>query len=224
MQESDFEVFRRKKERVKQALLKSNVSCAALKAIEEGAIRKRGKAARDMNWLRESLLELLAYGAVEDRISHVDSTFAKPMRIRARQLRGLAEQMRTVAKHAERLQDNQGLGLDAWARLTPGALRPPHGVDPMNEWCPDGLPDQMRQCADAAEYQARAFGFYTRHLARPHSRALVKALKEVVRSNTGRSFNPQLTLLLNDAHRAAGSPHTFSTEEVRKTMERTHGM
>jgi len=82
------------------------------------------------------------------------------------------------------------------------------------------LVNALRRCADRADFQARALGFYLRRLL-PRDRWLhVKLLLDCVRKETGKPFREELARLLTDAYKAAGALRIFSAEQLRKIEKR----
>ena len=115
--------FRKRVELVKRGILKDSGSQRDLTRLIRAGLN------------RESFLEILAVAAAEDRISDSTSVLASPMRLRQRQLKSLALQIRTVVAHAERLANSEESNLDPWALLMPGSLRPSKRYKNPVEWC-----------------------------------------------------------------------------------------
>ncbi len=200
--------FRKRVELVKRGILKDSGSQRDLTRLIRAGLD------------RESFLEILAVAAAEDRISDSTSVLASPMCRRQRQLKSLALQIRTVVAHAERLANSEESNLDPWALLMPGSLRPSKRYKNPVEWCRPHLVNAQRRCADRADFQARAFGFYLRRLL-PRDRWLhVKLLLDCVRKETGKPFREELARLLTDAYKAAGALRIFSAEQLRKIEKR----
>jgi hypothetical protein len=193
--------------------------------IKHGVLKDSGSQ-RDLNRLiragldRETFLEILAVTAAEDRISSAISVLASPMRRRQKQLKSLASQIRTVAAHAERLANSEESNLDPWALLMPRSLKPLRRYKDPVEWCGPHLIRALRRCADRAEFQARAFGFYLRRLLPRDRRLHVKIVLDCVRRETGEPFREEVARLLTDAYRAAGAVRDFSAEQLRKVEKR----
>lgn len=205
--------FEKLKESVKQRILAGH-SRHDLERIVSAAPK------RDRESFRGSLLEILVVAATHDRIEGSEAVLAGPMRRRASQLRSLADQMETVAKHAKRLDGSKDSGLDGWAVFAPGSI-PRSAQSPDDaDWCSRDLIKAMQQCAERARFVARAFGHYTRQGTKFVRWLDVKLLAELVRKNTHRSFWPELARLLTDAYEAAGTRRVFSEEQIRKHAKR----
>jgi len=160
----------------------------------------------------EKMLSLLA-SAVQD----VDF-WRKPMRGKKRELESVANQLETVAKHAQRISLDALcyggpwlaiLGMDKW-----------ENVKPAKELAPVWIFGFMRFYAKNCREKAKGFGNILRGWPLRQKRAKIDNLLLEVWLRTGKYHDKEIALLLTNAYEAAGHKRVFTEDQIKKQRQR----
>jgi phytoene/squalene synthetase len=168
------------------------------------ALRKAG-AQQDV------LLELLT-ATVYDRADI--SRWMRPARER---LTSLADQLTSVTNFAERVDK------DPWSdgRFYLALLsRLPWDQVPKPGTVEVATLKIMRAFAERTRKRAAAMGSLSRGLSKRDRTYAMRLLLMYVHSTTNKNFDPEIALLLTDAHEAAGKKKCFSPEQIKKFRQR----
>jgi hypothetical protein len=161
---------------------------------------------------RKKVLSLLA-GAVED----VDF-WRKPVRGKKRELESTANQLETVAKHAQRISLDPLCYCTFWAALL--GIGEWDMVKPSNERAPIWIFGLMRMYANNCRDRAKAFGDLLREHPPRQKRTAIDCLLLVVWLGTGKYHDKEIAFLLTNASEAVGNKRVFTEDQIKKQRQK----
>jgi hypothetical protein len=161
---------------------------------------------------REKVLSLLA-SAVED----VDF-WRKLVRGKKRELESIANQLETVAKHAQRISLDPLCYCTLWAALL--GIGEWDMVKPSKERAPIWIFSLMRMYANNCRDRAKAFGNLLKQHAPRQKRTAIDCLLLEVWRLTGKYHDKELAFLLSNASEAAGHKRVFSEDQIKKQRQK----
>jgi hypothetical protein len=161
---------------------------------------------------RDYLLSVLA-SAVEDK-----GDWRGGMRAKKRELESIANQLETVAKHAQRVSLDPlsygslwlaMLGMGKWDMVKPAQTRAPI-------W----LFELMKKYAENCSERATAFGRLLREHPPRQKWLMIDCLLLKAWLMTGKYHDKEVAFLLSNAFRAIGSRREFTEEQIKKHRQR----
>src|ERR1035438_8178711 len=171
------------------------------------------------------LKKLVTAGASETQVltllAHAVSKkdlWQKPMRRKKRELESVANQLETVAKHAQRVSVDplsNGivwlaiLGIGKWQDLNPAA-----GSSPA--WMFRLMRAYAKNCRD----KASAFGDLLRGYPPRQRRQMISCLISAVWLATRKYYDKEIAFLLTNAYEAAGQKREVTEDQIKKQRQR----
>ena len=161
---------------------------------------------------REKILSLLA-----NAVSDVDF-WRKPVRSKKRELESIANQLETVARHAQRVSlDPLSYGT-LWAAML--GIGKWEVVKPSKERAPIWIFALMRLYAKNCRERAEAFGDLLREHPPRQKREMVDCLMLEVWHLTGKYHDKEIAFLLTNASEAAGHKRVFTEDQIKKHRQK----
>lgn len=171
-------------------------------------LSKLAKAGAD----RGQILSLLS-SAVADK-----DVWRKTVKRKKRELESIANQLETVAKHAQRVSLDPLCDGILWLKiLGTGKLE---NVKPATEYAPIWLFEFMRRYAKSRREVARILGSILRKYTPIQKRKVISCLLAEVCLHTGRHHDKEIAFLLTNASEAAGHKRVFTEDQVKKHRQR----
>jgi hypothetical protein len=161
---------------------------------------------------REKVLSLLA-GAVEN----VDF-WRKPVRGKKRELESIANQLETVAQHAQRISLDPLCYCTPWAAML--GIAEWDMVKPSKERAPVWIFGLMRMYANNCRDRAKAFGNLLKEHAPRQKRTAIDCLLLQVWLQTGKYHDKEIAFLLTNAAEAAGHKRVFTEDQIKKHRQK----
>jgi hypothetical protein len=161
---------------------------------------------------RANLLSLLAC-AVD-----VKGDWCKAMRARKRELESVADQLETLANHAQRISLDPlsygtvwtaMLGIGDWDLVKPPQTRAPVVIF-----------EAMRLYAKNCREKAKAFGEFIREHSTNQKRSMIDCLLLKAWLLTGKYHDREIAFLLTNAFEAAGRKREFTEDQIKKHRQR----
>jgi hypothetical protein len=158
------------------------------------------------------VLELLALAVTEKGL------WRKSMRRKIRELESIADQLETVARHAQRVSVDPlsngifwlaALGMGKWEDVKPSATYSP-------AWLFKLMRAYARNCRD----KARAFGKLLREYAPRQKRQMIDCLILETWLHTRNYHDKEIAFLLTNAYEAAGRKREVTEEQIKKHRQR----
>jgi hypothetical protein len=157
-------------------------------------------------------LSLLA-SAVDD----VDF-WRKSVRAKKRELESIANQLETVAKHAQRISLDPFCYGTLWLAML--GIAKWEMVKPSKELAPIWIFELMRLYAKNCRERAKAFGNLLREHPPRQKRAMIDCLLLEVWRLTGKYHDKEIAFLLTNAYEAAGHKRVFTEDQVKKQRQK----
>jgi PAS domain-containing protein len=168
---------------------------------------------------RDVLLDLLARAVVDDLDASSSKSQTERMRAKQRELRSIAGQMETMARHAERVALDPESYLEFWSPMSSKDFEDYKSRQSRlraSRW-----PFQsMREYANWARDMAQTFGKCLTRNARRERYLGIFFLLIQVHHRTGKRFEAHLAHLLTDAFQFAGVKRVFTKDQLRKMFVR----
>ncbi len=161
---------------------------------------------------REHILSLLAC-AVEDK-----GIWRKAVRVKKRDLESIANQLETVANHAQRISLDPLCYGSPWLAVL--GLGKWEMVKPPQKHAPIWLFEFMRRYAKNCRERAKAFGTLLREHPPRQKRAMIDCLLLKAWSLTGKYHDREVAFLLTNAFEAVGSKRGFTEDQIKKHRQR----
>lgn len=161
---------------------------------------------------RKHILSLLA-----SAVTHKDY-WRKAMRAKKRELESIADQLETVAKHAQRISLDPlcygtlwlaVLGIGKWDM-----------VKPAQTFAPIWLFEFMRRYAKNCNERAKAFGKLLREYPPCQKRMMIDCLLLKAWLLTGKYHDKEIAFLLTNAFEAVGIKREFTEDQIKKHRQR----
>jgi hypothetical protein len=174
----------------------------------KASLKKLSKAGAS----EKKVLQLLC-DAVSDR-----DFWRKGMRRKKRELESIANQLETVAKHAQRISLDPAAYISLWlAMLSEGTWEE---VKPVSERSPSWIFDSMRSYAKNCRERAAAFGDLLRTHPPYQRRQIINCLIFEIWLTTGKFYDREVAFLLSDANEAVGRRSEFREEGIKRHRQR----
>jgi hypothetical protein len=171
-------------------------------------VNKLTKQKADQNYI----LSLLA-NAVGDRRS-----LWKAMRRKKSELESLANQLETVASHAQRTSLDPSCYLSPWLAIlgvgTWDSVKPAHKMAPV--WIFHFMRLYVKNCRE----RATAFGQLVRDFQPIQRRSMIDCLLIKAWLLTGKYHDKEIAFLLTNAFEAVGSNRVFTEDQIKKHRQR----
>jgi hypothetical protein len=159
------------------------------------------------------VLSMLSFAVIET------GSWQEPMRRKERELERIANDLETVAKHAQRVSLDPTSYLTLWmAMLSIGNWE---NVKPASERSPARMFELMRAYAKNCRDRAKAFGSLRRTHSLTEKRQIVDCVLLEVWRSTGKYYDKQLARLLTNAFEAAGRKQHFTEDQIKKHRQRS---
>jgi hypothetical protein len=161
---------------------------------------------------REKLLSLLANSAA-------DLDFWRPaVRRKKRELESIANQLQTVANHAQRASLDPLCYGTLWLAML--GLAGHEVVKSPKEVAPLWVFGLMRLYAENCRQRAKAFGNLLREHPPRQKRAMIDCLLLEIWRKTGKYHDKEIAFLLTNASEAAGHNRVFTDDQIKKQRQR----
>ncbi len=161
---------------------------------------------------REKVLSLLA-SAVQD----VDF-WRKPVRGKKRELESIANQLETVANHAQRISLDPSCYGTLWLAIL--GIGKWEMVKPSNERAPIWIFNLMRLYSRNCRERAKEFGKLLREYPPRQRRMMIDCLLLEVWRLTGKYHDKEIAFLLTNASEAAGQKRVFTEGQIKKQRQK----
>ncbi len=161
---------------------------------------------------REKVLSLLA-----DAVNVV-GFWRKPVRGKKRELESIANQLETVAKHAQRISLDPLCYGTFWLAVL--GIAKWEVVKPPKERAPTWIFGLMRLYAKNCRDRAKEFGKLLRQHPPRQKRMMIDCLLLEVWLLTGKYHDKEIAFLLTNASEAAGHKRVFTEDQIKKQRQK----
>ena len=149
----------------------------------------------------------------------IDRDFwCKAVRGKKRELESVANQLETVAKHAQRISLDPFCYGTLWLAIL--GISDWEAVRPAKERAPSWIFDLMRLYAKNCRERAKAFGSLLREHPPRQKREMVDCLLLEVWRRTGKYHDQEIAFLLTNASEAAGHKRVFTVDQIKKHRQK----
>jgi hypothetical protein len=142
----------------------------------------------------------------------------EPMRRKKKELESIANQLETVARHAERVSLDPAAYVSPWLAVL--AIGEWEHVKTAGDCSPAWIWGWMRWYAQNCRHRAKAFGTLLREHPPREKRQMIDCLLWVVWRSTGRYHDKEVARLLTNAFEAVGSKRYLTVDQIKKHRQK----